>query len=98
MGEHEEARNSLQRTVYLQPDIALAHFALGNLARAETRTAQANKHFANALRLLRSFPPNALPPESDGMTAGRLVEIIAALLAQHGRLLSTSEASPHDKR
>ena len=98
MGEHEEARNSLQRTVYLQPDFALAHFALGNLARAETRTAQANKHFANALHLLRGCPPNALLPESDGMTAGRLVEIIAALLAQPDRPLSTSEASPNDKR
>jgi chemotaxis protein methyltransferase CheR len=98
MGEHEEARNSLQRTVYLQPDFALAHFALGNLARAETRTAQANKHFSNALRLLRGCPPNALLPESDGMTAGRLVEIIATLLAQPDRPLSTSEAAPNDKR
>jgi chemotaxis protein methyltransferase CheR len=98
MGEHEEARNSLQRTVYLQPDFALAHFALGNLARAETRTAQANKHFANALRLLRGCPPNALLPESDGMTAGRLVEIIATLLAQPDCPLSTSEAAPNDKR
>ena len=98
MGEHEEARNSLQRTVYLQPDFALAHFALGNLARAGTRTAQANKHFANALHLLHGYPPDALLPESDGMTAGRLVEIIATLLAQPERPLSTSEASPNDKR
>jgi len=82
MGEHEEARNSLQRTVYLQPDFALAHFALGNLARAETHTAQASRHFANALHLLRGCPPNALLPESDGMTAGRLVEIIAALIGR----------------
>jgi chemotaxis protein methyltransferase CheR len=81
MGDCGAARNSLQRTVYLQPDFALAHFALGNLARAETHTAQANKHFANALHLLRGSPPDALLPESDGMTAGRLVEIIAALLA-----------------
>ena len=83
---------------YLQPDFALAHFALGNLARAEARTAQANKHFANALHLLRGYPPNALLPESDGMTAGRLVEIIATVLAQGDRPLSAPEASPNDKR
>src|SRR6266851_2404857 len=98
MGEREAARNSLLRSVYLQPDFALAHFALGNLARAEARTAQADKHFANALHLLRGSPPNAPLPESDGMTAGRLVEIIATLLAQPDRPLSTPEASPNDKR
>jgi chemotaxis protein methyltransferase CheR len=82
MGEREAARDSLHRAVYLQPDFALAHFVLGNLARAEARTAQANKHFANALHLLRSCPPGTLLPESDGMSAGRLVEIITTLLAQ----------------
>jgi chemotaxis protein methyltransferase CheR len=98
MGERAAARDSLHRTVYLQPDFALAHFALGNLARAEARTAQANKHFANALHLLRGWPPDALLPESDGMSAGRLVEIITTLLAQPDRPLSTTEAPANDKR
>ncbi|HEY4443246.1 MAG TPA: CheR family methyltransferase [Steroidobacteraceae bacterium] len=97
MGEREAARDSLQRAVYLQPDFVLAHFALGNLARAEARTAQANKHFANALHLLRSCPPDALLPESDGMSAGRLAEIVTTLLAQPDRL-STPEAPPNDRR
>jgi len=98
MGERQAARDSLHRAVYLQPDFALAHFALGNLARAEARTAQANKYFANALHLLRSWPPDALLPESDGMSAGRLVEIISTLLAQPDRPVSPPEASPNDKR
>jgi chemotaxis protein methyltransferase CheR len=85
MGERQAARDSLHRAVYLQPDFALAHFALGNLARAEARSAQAKKHFANALHLLRSSPPDALLPESDGMSAGRLMEIITTLLAQPDR-------------
>jgi chemotaxis protein methyltransferase CheR len=87
MGARQAARDSLQRAVYLAPGFALAHFALGNLARADVRTAQANKHFANALHLLRSWPPDALLPESDGMSAGRLVEIITTLLAQPDRPL-----------
>jgi chemotaxis protein methyltransferase CheR len=94
MGERQAARDSLHRAVYLQPDFALAHFALGNLARADARTAQANKYFANALHLLRSWQPDALLPESDGMSAGRLVEIITALLAQPDRPVSPPEASP----
>jgi chemotaxis protein methyltransferase CheR len=81
MGESEAARRSLQRAVYLQPDFALAHFMLGNFARADARTAEADRHFANALDVLRDCPPDAPLPESDGLTAGRLVEIITTLLA-----------------
>jgi chemotaxis protein methyltransferase CheR len=98
MGERGAARNSLQRAVYLQPDFALAHFALGNLARADARSAEASKHFANALYLLRGSPPNALLPESGGLTAGRLMEIIASLLTQPDHPLSTPEASSNDQR
>jgi chemotaxis protein methyltransferase CheR len=85
MGEREMARRSLQRAVYLQPDFALAHFVLGNFARADARTKEAHRHFANALHVLRDCPPDALLPESDGLTAGRLVEIITTLLAQPDR-------------
>jgi chemotaxis protein methyltransferase CheR len=80
-GDRMAARRSLDRAVYLQPDFVLAHFALGNLARADSRSSAANKHFANALHVLRNCPPNELLPESEGTTAGRLMEIIATLLA-----------------
>jgi chemotaxis protein methyltransferase CheR len=79
-GEREAARRSLDRAVYLQPDFALAHFALGNLARADSRNSAANKHFANALHMLRVCPPDELLPESEGMTASRLMEVIVTLL------------------
>ena len=82
MGEREPARRSLQRAIYLEPSFALAHFVLGNLALADARPAEAHRHFANALRVLRDSPPAALLPESDGLTAGRLLEIITTLLAQ----------------
>ena len=94
MGERQAARDSLNRAVYIQPDFALAHFALGNLARADARTAQANKHFANALHLLRSWPPDTLPSESEGLSAGRLVEIITTLLAQPEPSVSPPEGVP----
>jgi chemotaxis protein methyltransferase CheR len=80
-GDRIAARRSLDRAVYLRPDFVLAHFALGNLARADSRSSAANKHFANALHVLRGCPPNQLLPESEGTTAGRLMQIIATLLA-----------------
>jgi chemotaxis protein methyltransferase CheR len=80
LGQIEEARRALQRAIYLGPDFVLAHFALGNLARAGGKKEEAAKHFDNAQHLLAARPPEELLPESDGLTAGRLTEIIASVL------------------
>ena len=79
LGERAAARSALQRAVYLQPEFALAHFALGNHARAEARAEDARRHFANAAHLLRSVAADEPVAESEGLTAGRLREIISAL-------------------
>jgi chemotaxis protein methyltransferase CheR len=81
LGERARCRAALQRAVYLLPEFALAHFALGNNARAEARAAEARRHFENAARLLRGRPADDLVPESEGLTVGRMREIITALLA-----------------
>jgi chemotaxis protein methyltransferase CheR len=85
LGEREVARRSLQQALYLEPNFALAHFALGTLARADACELQASKHFENALRLLGTHAPDDLLPESDGLTAGRLGEIIETLLVLPNR-------------
>ena len=85
MGESEAAKDSLHRAIYLQPDFVLAHFALGNAARSEARAGEATRHFSNALHALGNCPPDLVLPESDGMTAGRLAEIITTLLARAAR-------------
>jgi chemotaxis protein methyltransferase CheR len=79
LGERAAARASLQRAIYLQPEFTLAHFALGNCARAEARHADAQRHFANAARLLQGHPSDETLPQSEGLTAGRLREIISSL-------------------
>ena len=80
LGDGEQARRSLQRALYLQADFVLAHFALANLARGRGQIPQAGKHFTTALRLLRNHQPGDLLPESDGLTAGRLTEIISSIM------------------
>jgi len=79
LGEREEARRALQRTVYLEPGLVLGHFALGNLARESGNHAEADKHFTNALRLLQRCQPEEILPESEGLTAARLTEFIEAI-------------------
>lgn len=82
LGDATGARRSLQRAIYLQPGFVLAHFALGNLARAGGRKRESAKHFDNALRLLKSIDTGELLPEADGLTAGRLAEIISSISAE----------------
>jgi chemotaxis protein methyltransferase CheR len=84
-GAVENAVDALQRALYLQQDFVLAHFALANLARHGGRTTTAARHFANALDLLRSYPPEAVLPESDGITAARLSEIVTSLMNTESR-------------
>jgi len=79
-GRHDTAIQSLMRTLYLDPDFVLAHFALGNLHQSQGRYRQAQRYFGNVLALLRKHPQDEILPEADGMTAGRLVEIVTSLL------------------
>jgi chemotaxis protein methyltransferase CheR len=88
LGKRELARRSLQRAIYLQPDFALAHFSLGNLADCGTGM---NRHFENALGLLSGRPADEVVPESDGLTAGRLREIIVALSPARVSTCETTE-------
>ncbi len=78
-GDHEQARTSLRRANYLDPDFVLAHFSLGNLAHRRGDNGEAGKHFANAKRLLQRYQPDDLLPESDGLTAGRLARTLSAI-------------------
>ncbi|MBI4523303.1 MAG: tetratricopeptide repeat protein [Deltaproteobacteria bacterium] len=77
-GSIQDAVSALRRALYLDPNLALAHFALGNVARQQGRLTEASKHFENARMLLGANPKEQILPESEGMTAGRLVEIIRA--------------------
>lgn len=80
-GQSERAERSLGRALYLEPDFVLAHFALANLCLSAGRQREARRHFGIALTLLRAGPAEALLPEADGLSVGRLVEIIAAVQA-----------------
>lgn len=84
-GQVDAAARSLTRALYLDADFALAHFALGNLRLSQGRRRDAERHFANALAVLRARAQDEALPESDGLTAGRLAEIIASVLASQPR-------------
>ncbi len=81
----EEAIASLRRTLYLDQQFALAHFALANLRRRQGLQQESEKHFRNALAVLGHYRPDDILPESDGITAGRLAEIIRSTASAEER-------------
>jgi chemotaxis protein methyltransferase CheR len=76
----DEAGVSLKRTLYLDQNFLLAHFALGNLGLRQGKARAAKKHFENVLTLLKENRPEDILPESEGLTAGRFREIIHATM------------------
>ncbi|GBL45064.1 chemotaxis protein methyltransferase CheR [Sulfuriferula multivorans] len=80
-GHYDLAVQALMRALYLDPDFVLAHFGLGNLRLAQGRHREAERHFRNALALLHRHPRDEPLAESDGLSAGRLVEIITSVLS-----------------
>ncbi|MFZ2411499.1 MAG: CheR family methyltransferase [Candidatus Methanoperedens sp.] len=78
-GQVEEAVKSLQRALYLDQDFVLAHFALGNLSKQRGKMKESDRYFENALALLGKFKNDEILPESEGITAGRLSEIITSI-------------------
>jgi chemotaxis protein methyltransferase CheR len=78
-GMVDEAVRSLRGALYLDPGFVLAHFALGNIARGLGRRRDAEKHLENAKRLLSGYPSDKVLPESEGVTAGRFMEIVDQL-------------------
>lgn len=80
MEQHDIAIQSLIRALYLDPDFMLAHFALGNIHQSQGRYREARRYFTNVLLLIHNHQPDEILTEADGLTAGRLAEIVTSLL------------------
>jgi chemotaxis protein methyltransferase CheR len=79
LGRTEDAVTSLKRTLYLDPRFILAYVALGNISRKRGKSKESVKHFENALSILNSKRPEDVLPESEGINAQRLTEIIKTM-------------------
>lgn len=75
-GDLAGAMLSLKRALFIDHDFLLAYFALGNLCRRCGDLKESERNFSTALRLLERRHPHEVLPEADGMTAGRLAEMI----------------------
>ncbi len=79
-GDLEESALSLKRALFLDPDLIVAHYALGHLARKRNNPAEAERHFRNTLDLLDKKDPQDTLPHSEGMLIKHFQEIVRELV------------------
>ena len=80
LGRIEEAVAALGKVLYLDQDFILAHHALGGLYKRLGKQKESRRHLAVALDLLAARSRDEIVPESDGMTCGRLMESVRAMM------------------
>lgn len=78
-GKIKKATNSLNNTLFLDPDFVMAHFLLGNIFMKTGEISKSKKHFENALKSLSKYNSEKILAASDGLTVGRLTEIINSI-------------------
>ncbi len=90
-----EALFALKQTVYAEPRFVLGHFSLGNFALTHGKPGESEKHFENVLLLLAHYEPEDVVPESEGLSAGRLREIIVSQCRGVAPAVAGSELSSY---
>jgi chemotaxis protein methyltransferase CheR len=77
-GQLGAALDALRRCVFADPRFALGHYALACLFARQGQGARAARALANVAQLLAGLPRAELLSESDGLTVGQLLELVAA--------------------
>ena len=80
LNREDEALSVLNGALYLDPNSVMVHFALGNLAQRRGNATGAARGFHNVLALLEKHGAEDILADADGLTAGRLREIVRATL------------------
>jgi len=75
-GNIEMAVKTLQQVLYLDYNFVSAHIALANINHQAGKENEMKKYFKNALELLSAYKQDDIVPESGGVPAGILIEII----------------------
>lgn len=80
LGRLDDTITSLKRALYLDHNFVLAYFVLGNIMSRQENFKASTKYLKNASDLLAAYSPDEKLPESEGLTAGRLREIIDSMI------------------
>ena len=76
MNDSDQAERILRRGLYLDPHHLLSHYMMGTLLMKPETLRSGKKHFQNAMELLQNLNDETIVPDTGGMTAGRIREMI----------------------
>ncbi|MCA1945216.1 MAG: protein-glutamate O-methyltransferase CheR [Desulfovibrio sp.] len=79
-GNAAEARNAWRRALYLDPALPMTRYLLLCLERDAGDAAAVASHAHALLEQLKDLPPDELVPHSEGLSAGRLRELVEQVL------------------
>lgn len=80
-GLFKESVDALKKTLYLDPRFVLAYYMLAGISARLGDADGAARNKKNTIELLAEYDPEEPLPDSDGMTAGRLAQLAAAMTA-----------------
>ncbi|HEX2869227.1 MAG TPA: CheR family methyltransferase [Ignavibacteriales bacterium] len=75
-GDITGAIEELKKAVFLEPENFIANFYLANVYRKNNETELARRHLKQALNILGTFDPEEVLAETEGITAGRMKEVV----------------------
>jgi chemotaxis protein methyltransferase CheR len=78
--DEDEAIVSLRRALYINSGHISANFLLGNMLIQRGKKQAGKKYLQHVLTLLKNRPYEDILPESDGLTSGRLKDIVDATI------------------
>ena len=81
-GRPRDTVESLRKSIFLHKGFALGHYYLGVILEREGEASVAERYLRNARNLLLKLPQDVLLEEAEGLTSGRLLEIIEARLKE----------------
>lgn len=80
VNRREDSKRALKSAMYLDPDFVLPYYSYGAALFRDGNVRGAQKYFRAAAKMLKQQDPSQELPESDGLTVGRLSEIIKVSL------------------
>lgn len=80
LGDDQKAVELLKKALYLDPHHLLSHYLSGRILKKLNNLKSAVRHLNNALELLSEFEPDHMISAADGLTAGRLKQLVMVSL------------------
>ncbi|NVO02216.1 MAG: hypothetical protein HXX09_05890 [Bacteroidetes bacterium] len=80
-GKINLALSSYKKVLYLDPDFVIAHFSIATILKSMEKRNECQKHFNKSLELLQNYSDDEILEASEGLTAGRIREIITSISA-----------------